>query len=231
MRKRTLLAIAVALGATVGTVPGVASAACDPIDPSACMLPFPNDFFTKADRSTPTGRRVAFDLTSMPRNVAGKPIDPTDWNRADGFSPGSQITTYVPGLDLAKTGGVPITDIGAYSDSGAPVVVIDAASARRWPIWTELDQSVDYPTLLIRPAKNFREGHRYIVALRAMKDAQGNAIAAGSGFKAFRDGTAGCGRATPLRRLFPNRRAAGSPPRALSPASRIADSSWQPPAA
>ena len=52
----------------------------------------------------------------MPRNVAGKPIDPTDWNRADGFSPGSLIVTYVPGLDLAfaKTDAVPITDIGAY---------------------------------------------------------------------------------------------------------------------
>src|SRR3954465_15483430 len=129
MRIRLLAAGFVAL-ATLGTVPAFASA-CAPIDPSACMLPFPNDFFTKADRSTPTGRRVAFDLTSMPRNVAGKPIDPTDWNRADGFSPGSQITTYVPGLDLAKTGSVPITDIGAYSDRDAPVVVIDAATGRR----------------------------------------------------------------------------------------------------
>src|SRR4051794_18087723 len=77
-----------------------AAASCDPIDPSACMLPFPDDFFTKADSSTPTGRRVNFDIASMPRNVAGKPIDPTDWNRADGFSPGSEIVTYVPGLDL-----------------------------------------------------------------------------------------------------------------------------------
>src|SRR3954447_13925097 len=209
MRKRTLLAIAVALGATVGTVPGVAAASCDPIDPSACMLPFPNDFFTKADRSTPTGRRVAFDLMSMPRNVAGKPIDPTDWNRADGFSPGSQITTYVPGLDLAKTGAVPITDIGAYSGRDAPVVVIDAASGRRWPIWTELDQSVDHHALLIRPAKNFREGHRYIVALRGMRDAQGHTIAPGAGFRAFRDGTAGGARATHFEHLFRTLRRAG----------------------
>jgi len=59
MRLRSLLGAAVA-GATLGTVPGVAVARCDPIDPSACMLPFPNDFFTKPDRSTQTGRR-AFD--------------------------------------------------------------------------------------------------------------------------------------------------------------------------
>jgi hypothetical protein len=35
----------------------------------------------------------------MPRDVAGKPIDPTDVNRSDGFSPGEAIATRVPGLD------------------------------------------------------------------------------------------------------------------------------------
>ena len=35
----------------------------------------------------------------MPRNVEGKPIDPTPFNRNDGFSPGSLIITRVPGLD------------------------------------------------------------------------------------------------------------------------------------
>ena len=137
----------------------MAHAACDPIDPSACMLPFPNDFFTTADASTPTGRRISFDLTSMPRNVAGKPIDPTDWNRADGFSPGSEIVTYVPGLDLAKTGAVPLTDIGAYADRAAPVVVIDAASGRRWPVWTELDTRRS-PTsaLIIRAGEELPRG-------------------------------------------------------------------------
>jgi hypothetical protein len=226
MRIRVLVAALVA-GATVGTVPSVAAAACDPIDPSACMLPFPNDFFTKADRSTPTGRRVAFDLTSMPRNVAGKPIDPADWNRADGFSPGSQITAYVPGLDLARTGAVPITDIGAYADRDAPVVVIDARSGRRWPIWTELDQSIDHHALLIRPAKNFREGHRYIVALRDLKDAQGNAIAAGAGFRAFRDGTAGGARAAHFERIFKTLGRAGIKRGSLDLAWDFTVASWQ----
>jgi hypothetical protein len=226
MRLRTALLAALTLGATVGTVPSFASG-CDPIDPSACMLPFPNDFFTKPDRSTPTGRRVAFDLGSMPRNVAGRPIDPTDWNRADGFSPGSQIVTYVPGLDLSKTGAVPITDIGAYSERDAPVVVIDAASGRRWPIWTELDQSVDYPALLIRPAKNFREGHRYIVALRGLKDSHGDPIAAGAGFRALRDGTAGGGHATHFEDLFRTLAEAGVKRRSLYLAWDFTIASWQ----
>src|SRR3954452_17462034 len=70
---------------------------CDPLDPSVCMLPFPNDFFTKPDPSTPTRRRSHSNTRGTPPNVPGKPIDPTDHNRADGFSPGSLIITKVPG--------------------------------------------------------------------------------------------------------------------------------------
>src|SRR3954466_9170929 len=64
---------------------------CDSIDASACMLPFPNDLYTKADSTTATGRRVDFSRAARPRNGAGKPMDPSDQNRADGFSPGSEV--------------------------------------------------------------------------------------------------------------------------------------------
>src|SRR5439155_12930564 len=114
---------------------------CDPLDPAVCLQPFPNDYFTVADPSTDTGRRVNFDVTAMPRNIAGNPIRPDDWNRNDGFSPGQEIVTKVPGLDtqqaLANTGAVPITDIARTYDDGAPIVVIDAATHQRHLIWTE----------------------------------------------------------------------------------------------
>src|SRR5690606_32326666 len=67
--------------------------ACDPLDPAACLLPFPSDRWTVADPTTPTGRRVALPLEAMPRNVLGKPVDPTEWNRNDGFSPGAMLLT------------------------------------------------------------------------------------------------------------------------------------------
>ena len=168
---------------------------CDPIDPAACMLPFPNDFFTKADPSTPTGRRVDFNVAVMPRNVAGVPIDPTDYNRADGFSPGQQITTKVPGLDnfdaFRNTGSVPITDLARTYDPDAPIVVINADTLERHLIWTELDSNAaadEDRVLLIRPGVNFDEGGRYIVALRNLKDRDGNTIEAQPAFKAIRDG-------------------------------------------
>jgi|tagenome__1003787_1003787.scaffolds.fasta_scaffold20921656_2 hypothetical protein len=163
-----------------------------PAAAQAIMLPFPNDSFTKADPSTPTGRRVNFNILDMPRNVAGKPIDPTDWNRADGFSPGSLIVAKVPGIDLARTGAVPNTDMARTYDEDAPIVLLDADTGRRALIWTELDMTVPQAdrTLLIRPGKNLEEGHRYIVALRDLRDANGKTIPAQSGFAKLRDGKA-----------------------------------------
>src|SRR3954471_12886790 len=160
-----------------------------PAAAQAIMLPFPDDSYTKADPSTPTGRRVNFNVLDMPRNVAGKPIDPTDWNRADGFSPGSLIVTKVPGLDLQRTGAVPITDLARAWDRNAPVVVLDANTGRRALVWSELDMSVPAAdrTLLIRPAKNFTEGHRYIVVLRNLRDSRGKTIAPSSAFTKLRD--------------------------------------------
>jgi hypothetical protein len=194
-----------------------AAGGCDALDPSACMLPFPNDYFTVADPSTPTGRRVDFDTLGMPRNAAGKPIVPTDWNRADGFSPGSLIVTKVPGLDtpeaFAKTGSVPITDMARTYDPDAPVVLIDADTGHRALIWTELDMSVDqaHRTLLIRPGKNLAEGHRYIVALRHMRRADGSEIPPPPAFKALRDGspTADPGRVAHYKSLFATLKQAG----------------------
>ena len=175
---------------------------CDPIDPAVCLLPFPNDYFTTPDPSTPTGRRLNLSVLAMPRNVAGIPIDPTDFNRNDGFSPGSLIVTKVPGLDtpaaLAATNPVGLTDLARYADADAPVVVLDAATLTRQPIWVEIDRSQDLngnppapkdTTLLIRPAVNFAEAHRYIVALRFLRNAAGQTLQAGAVFKAFRGDT------------------------------------------
>jgi hypothetical protein len=167
---------------------------CDPIDPAVCLQPFPNDYFTVPDTSTDTGRRVNFDITAMPQNVEGKPIDPTDYNRADGFSPGNSIFTKIPGLDNAtafqKTGAVPITDIERYLDADQPLVVINADTRQRQPIWSELDANPANAAdvnLIIRPAVNFDEGGRYIVALRNLKNSAGRTIKANHAFRIYRD--------------------------------------------
>jgi hypothetical protein len=93
----SLAALLVLAAPAAATEPG--GTGCDPLDPAACMLPFPNDFFTKADTTTETGRRIDFELPSMPRNRIGLPIQPQDYNWSDGFSPGASIIAKVGGLE------------------------------------------------------------------------------------------------------------------------------------
>ena len=68
--------------------------------------------------------------------------------------------------------------------------MIDATTRKRWPIWVEIDSNATTPAdtaVLIHPAKNFDSGHRYIVAMRNLKDSSGKTIAAPEGFRYYRD--------------------------------------------
>ena len=179
--------LAVAAPAAAQSLP---QAGCDPLDPAVCLQPWPNDFFTRPDASTPTGKRLALPLLGMPRNAAGVPIRPDEYNRNDGFSPGSPIHTFVPGLDFGRTGLVPLTDMARAFDADQPAVVIDAATGERQLIWAEMDANAKTDAernLYIRPGRNWEEGHRYIVALRFLRDAQGNELEAQPAFRAYRD--------------------------------------------
>lgn len=184
------------LGAPAQAAPDATAAiGCDPLDPGACLYPMPNDFFTRADASTDTGLRVNLLPTAMPRNTAGKPIDPTEFNRNDGWSPGALIETLVPGIDLAQTGAPSIADPRTSLSLTSPIIVINATTGQPHPVFAELDAANAgatipgaNPVLLIRPAINFDEGTRYIVALRDLKRADGSTIAAGGYFAQFRDG-------------------------------------------
>ncbi|MBA2626235.1 MAG: hypothetical protein H0U89_11615 [Acidimicrobiia bacterium] len=169
----------------------VTAGRCDVLDPSRCLLPFPNDRFTEADAASDTGRRLSLDAASMPANTAGSAIDPSEWNRNDGFSPGSLVITFVPGIDLVATGVAPVTDIGRSLDRRSPIVLLDADTGERHPFWAELDADAsgsEDQGLLIRPAVNLEEGHRYVVALRDLRSADGAILPAGRPFALYRDG-------------------------------------------
>jgi hypothetical protein len=188
------------LAACNGSAGGATSAAhCDPLDPTVCLQPWPNDYFTKADPSTDTGRRLDLHTDQTPANTGGAHIDTTDIDRADGFSPGNLITVKIPKVATQaafdNTGFVPITDPHQYTDPNQPAVVIDADTGDRQPIFAELDPNpnLNQPgdtqdvNLIIRPLRNFTEGHRYIVALRNIRDASDNPVPAPESFRTFRD--------------------------------------------
>jgi hypothetical protein len=159
-----------------------------------CMLPFPDDYYTVASASSETGHQINFKDAGMPENVAGQHIEAAPYNASDGFSPGSVILAKVPGIqtaaDVAATGAPPINHIGQYKRGNSPVVVIDAQTGKRWPIWAEIDSTASNPAkrvLEIHPAVNFASGHRYIVALRNLRNAAGEKLEAPTAFQYYRD--------------------------------------------
>src|SRR5215218_9546447 len=161
---------------------------------SNCLFPWPSNHFTVRKRSSATGREVALDAESMPTNRHDVHVDPTELDRSDGFSPGVSVVTHVPGLDTPEafdqTGAAPLTDMEQAFRKRQPIVLIDAKTGKRKLIWSEPDANATSPEntdLIIRVGKNLKEGHRYIVAMRRLRDASGDVIPAPPGFAIYRD--------------------------------------------
>lgn len=193
---------------------------CDPLDTANCLLPFPSNHFTRTVEPDQiggikrggTGRRVNFNPLAMPRNIAGKPIDPSEWNRNDGFSPGQMLVTFVPDVALVRdaegnptgpiVGAPAINDQARYLDPETRVMVINADTGERHPIWVEIDVNAGFlfppggdnkpqatqAALIIRPARNFDEGVRYVAVLRNLQNEADEPIPASDFFAACRDG-------------------------------------------
>jgi hypothetical protein len=168
-------------GAVSNADPGVSG--CDvlvtaPVGHS-CLLPWPNDAFTKASSKMPTGRQLNISASLDPTNDKAVHVN-TKWiNLNDGFSPGSVIMSYIPNLGISQSNIAPSTDIGSSLLSHSPVVVVDVATKQRVAYFAELDaQATDASVqmLLIHPAVALTEGHRYAVVLRNLHDTSGVVI-------------------------------------------------------
>ena len=163
---------------------------CDPIA-TPCMLPLPNDHFTVFDPSTPTHRRLALAAASLPANASGTHVEPTDQNRADGWSPGSAVMVQLPGLDTTRSRLPGLVNAMRSLAPDSPIVVVDATTGERHPFWAELDANADpgqAPVLLIHPSVNFADGHRIVVGLHGLVDSSGRALPTTRAFAAYRDG-------------------------------------------
>ncbi|MGK2932352.1 MAG: hypothetical protein ACSLFD_06235 [Solirubrobacterales bacterium] len=118
---------------------------CNPLDKKVCMQPWPSNLYTRADTSTATGLRLDIPEAATPKNRLNETVDTTDFNRADGFSPGNSIITKIPGVDTPAAfdnSGIPgLDDIGSSTDADSPVLLLDAATGERQPFWAELDST------------------------------------------------------------------------------------------
>ena len=115
-----------------------------------CMLPFPDDYYTRPDASSPTGRRVDLTTDGMPANAFGDHIDAAPYNASDGFSPGRDdpaqgARASTPRPTCARPARCRSTTCASTRRPNAPVVVIDATTGKRWPIWVEIDSNAAEP--------------------------------------------------------------------------------------
>jgi hypothetical protein len=173
---------ALALADATSHMPDAAMTGCDVLleAPAGhhCLLPWPNDAFT-VSAATPTGRRLNISAKVDPVNKRGVHAATTAQNASDGFSPGSLIMTYVPGLSPAKSKIAPSTNIGLSLASSSPIVIFDTVTHTRVPYFAELDAQTSKRAeklLLIHPARALTEGHRYAVVLRNLSKADGARI-------------------------------------------------------
>ena len=174
-----------------------AAAACQPFGGRPCLLPFPNNLFTRPDHSSRTGLRVNLPAAAMPINTSGQRVSVAPYDRADGFSPGSAAILHVPGLDnaaaFARTGAAGVLDMAKSRGKNQPIVIIDEQTGRRQLVWSELDANAKTPQttdLLIHGGKDFVDGHTYVVALRNLRTAAGHVISAPKWFERLRDNRA-----------------------------------------
>lgn len=166
---------------------------CDPIVPTRCGLPFPSNVYLVDDAKTATGKRVQFGPTTLPglKNGAGPSVDPSAWADSDGFSPGQAPFTHMIGATIT---GFPTQDNIEFSlTENSPTVMLDVETGERVPHFAELDVSSgtdeDTQALMLRPAVRLKDATRYVVAIRRVKDADGNYLEPSEAFRALRDGT------------------------------------------
>jgi hypothetical protein len=167
-------------------------AQCNPLGINHCMTPWPNSAFEVDDATTVTGKKLAIPDKTLPTNFDGATVDPTDWNKADGFSPAAPMVMSFPG-GVSADGLPAASDMTMSTTQDSPTVVLDMTTGDRVAHFAEIDmQADDTPdsqALFIRPAQRLIGGHHYAVAITTkVKARDGSDLPIPPGFAALRDG-------------------------------------------
>jgi hypothetical protein len=174
----------------------VSAADCDPLDEQACFLPYPNNYFTRPDLTSSTRLRLNMSESMMPATHGGKRFDPSHWNQLDGFPLISPALSYW-GADMNLAPVAPHWNISWSLFADSPTVLLDVASGRLLPHWSELDETalgsggkVRDPMFMTWPAQSLGNSRHVVVAYRSLKNrATGALYEPSAAFKALRDNT------------------------------------------
>ncbi len=161
---------------------------CNPLGFDNCMAPWPSGVF-EVDAQTPTGRKLAIPMGTLPTNYDGDAVDPTAWNQADGFSPAAPMVMAFPGGVSAQ--GLPSFDnMGPSTQPDSPTFILDMTTGQPVAHFAEIDMQADTTpdsqALFLRPAARLVGGHRYAVAItNRVKARDGGDLPIPPGFKAL----------------------------------------------
>ena len=136
---------------------------------------------------------MAFPAGELPTNSSGTAIDPTAWNRNDGFSANSPLLAWIEDLDPHASELPSWTDLGSSLAPDASIVLVDTTSGDRIPLWAEVDvdsAADDGQLLVIRPAISLAPATTYAVGLRNLVTTDGMPVEPSPLFLVYRDGLA-----------------------------------------
>ncbi len=172
------------------------TADCDPLmgPGMPCSMPWPSSLYLKEDASRKTGYALRFGAASLPATQQGAAILPGPYNKLDGYSVGTPLLVIFPNVNASQMASE--DHIERSLDPAAPVLWFEdsGGTVKPVPYWVELDGTELDPTLqtlIVRPAKILKEGTRYVVAFRGLRDRMGAAIAPSRAFQRLRDGQSG----------------------------------------
>ena len=157
-----------------------------------CLLPFPSSFYTRPDPGSPTGLRVELTHARLPRSRFGRLLDPSPYNRRDGYSAVGPLLALFPAR-IAPASLPPPNRPQESLEPSSPVQMFEFPSGRRIPLFAEVDRNADSAepqALIVQPLLRLNDRTRYVVAIQGLRDVHGVPIRPLSGFEAIRDGRA-----------------------------------------
>jgi hypothetical protein len=128
--------------------------------------------------------------------IRNRPLDPTPFLQNDGFSPTAQVLMHFPqGVDPVLS-DAPRIDPATRTfgerglDRDSPTLLIEWQRGDRVNHWIENDSHAPFQerrVTFLRTGEGLKPGHRYVVALRNLRDENGDPVEAEPVFAAIRD--------------------------------------------
>ncbi|MFZ6177249.1 hypothetical protein [Nannocystis pusilla] len=154
------------------------------------MYPWPSNFYTTPTADSPTGLAVALPAALLPKNTQQAEFPADEFlNGKPGFTPNAQLR-FASAQPVDGSSLPPLGDIGSSLAEQAPIVLLEVRSGERWPYFAEVDATAvagEPQTIFVRPMRRPRAGERYVVAVRGLRDKNGEEIPASPLFRALRD--------------------------------------------